>query len=191
MGRICTMHRRHQRERQQLDCETIRGTKSNDRREMARFGDNRVCLCRHSPVLLPLCEGAQTEQAGHRTTTSGMVHAEGSDTASTSKVSGAGCCPAVLDSIGPSELGGGSIVHRMHSISIRRTVTFDKRITVYLLDYWAPELYRAARKGPWMQLAVDRHRFKRRIQLTEVALGNIFTDIHRDKMWFYVNKLCV
>ena len=82
-------------------------------------------------------------------------------------------------------------MHRMHSISIRRTVTFDKRITVYLLDYWAPELYRAARKGSWMQLAVDRHRFKRRIQLTEVALGNIFTDIHRDKMWFYVNKLCV
>ena len=82
-------------------------------------------------------------------------------------------------------------MHRMSSLSIRRTVTFDKHITVYRLDYWAPEMYSAARKGPWLQLAVDRHRFKRRIQLTEVALGNIFTDIHRDKMWLYVNKLCV
>ena len=50
--------------------------------------------------------------------------------------------------------------------------------------------YRAARKGPRIQLAVDRHRFKHRVQQT---LANIFTDSHRDKMWFYVNnnKSCV
>ena len=80
----------------------------------------------------------------------------------------------------------------MSSLSVRRTVTFDKRITVITLTDWPTDVYRAARKGQWMQLAVDRHRFKRRIQQTELALINIFTDSHRDKMWFYVNnKLCV
>ena len=83
-------------------------------------------------------------------------------------------------------------MQRMSSLSIRRTVTFDKHITVFQLGDWSPEIYRAARKGPWMQLAVDGHRFKRRIRQTELALGNIFTDSHRNKMWFYVNnKLCV
>ena len=83
-------------------------------------------------------------------------------------------------------------MHGMSSLSVRRTVTFDKRITVFRFNDWSPEVYRAARKGQWMQLAVDGHRFKRRIQQTELALGNIFTNVHRDKMWFYVNnKLCV
>ena len=79
----------------------------------------------------------------------------------------------------------------MSSLSVRRTVTFDNRLTVFRFNDWSPEIYRAARKGQWIQLAVDGQRFKRRIQQTELALGNIFTDNHRNKMWFYVNKLCV
>ena len=83
-------------------------------------------------------------------------------------------------------------MQRMSSLSVRRAVTFDEHITVFRFSDWSPEMYRAARKGPWMQLAIDGQRFKRRIQQTELALGNIFTDNHRNEMWLYVNnKLCV
>ena len=100
--------------------------------------------------------------------------------------------PTVFDSVQPSESRGRSIVQRMSSLSVRRSVTFDKRITVFRFSDWPPEIYRAARKGPWIQLAIDRQRFERRIQQTELALGNIFTNNHRNKMWLHINnKLCV
>ena len=74
MGRICTMYRRRHRECQQSDCQTVCATKSTDWRKMVRVGDNRIRMRRHPPVLLPLCEGAQPEQARDCTTTSGMVY---------------------------------------------------------------------------------------------------------------------
>ena len=121
-----------------------------------------------------------------------MERIKGRDSTITPKISGAIYRSTVFDSTRPSESGGRSIVQRMSSLSVRRTISFDKHITVFRFNDWSPEVYRAARKGPWMQLAVDRHRFKRRIQQTELALGNIFTDNHRNKMWLYVNnKLCV
>jgi len=41
-----------------------------------------------------------------------------------------------------------------------------------------------------MQITVDRHRFSRRIKRTELSLGEIFTDVHREKMLCYINKMC-
>ena len=118
-----------------------------------------------------------------------MEQAEGCDTTIASSTI---YRPTVFGSVRPSESRGRSIVQRMSSLSVRRAVTFDEHITVFRFSDWSPEMYRAARKGPWMQLAIDGQRFKRRIQQTELALGNIFTDNHRNEMWLYVNnKLCV
>jgi len=41
-----------------------------------------------------------------------------------------------------------------------------------------------------MQIAVDRHRFSRCIKQTELSLGDIFADVHREKMLCYINKMC-
>ena len=192
MDSIFTMHRRDHRERQRADCKAICAIESSNRRKMVRVCDDWVCMCQHSPVLLSHGEGAQPRQTGDRTTPLGMEQTKGGDTTTTPEIPSAIYSPTVFDSTRSSKSSGRSIVQRMSSVSIRRTTTFDKHITVFYFTDWSPEIYRAARQGPWMQLAVDRHRFKRRIQQTELVLGNIFTDVPRNKMWFYVNnKLCV
>ena len=191
MGTVCTTHRRDRRERQRIDRQTICAIESSDRRKVARVCEDGVNMCQHYPVLLPLGEETQPRQTWDCTTTFGMDRAERRDSTSTSEISDTVYGPAMFYSVQPPESRRRSLVQRMSAVSIRQTVTFDKHITVFRLNDWSPEIYRAARKGLWMQLAVDRHRFKRRIQQTELVLGNIFTDSHRDKMWFYVNnKLC-
>ena len=120
-----------------------------------------------------------------------MDRAEGYYSTTTPETSGVIYHPTLQLSARSLESRGNSIVLRMSYLSVRRAVTFDKCITIFRFKGWSPEIYRATRRGQWMQLAVDGHRFKRRIQQTELALRNIFTDIHRNKIWFYVNKLCV
>lgn len=191
MGTVCDGYWTSGRSRQQPTRKAVRTTKPTHRREVLHIGDDRVRVCRHSSILLPLGEGTQPEQERYRSTTPGMDCAEGDYSTTSPETSGAIYHPTLQLSTRSSESGGSSIVRGMSSLSVRRTVTFDKRITVFRFNDWSPEVYRAARKGQWMQLAVDGHRFKRRIQQTELALGNIFTDNHRNKMWFYVNKLCM
>jgi len=66
----------------------------------------------------------------------------------------------------------------------RRSVSFHSCVTVYtFIDNVAAE-----RKGPWMRIAVDSERFRRRIKVTELLLGYIFSDIHRENILCYVNK---
>ena len=88
-----------------------------------------------------------SEQARDCTTTAGMEQAEGCDTTIYR--------PTVFDSVRPSVSRGRSIGQRMSSLSVRRAVTFDNHITVFRFSDWSPEIYRAARKGQWMQLVVD------------------------------------
>jgi hypothetical protein len=70
----------------------------------------------------------------------------------------------------------------MQSLLVIKTVKFDERITVYELNDWPVDVYLEARRGQWMQHAVDRCRFKRRIKQTEIELGNTFSDDHRKKI---------
>lgn len=71
---------------------------------------------------------------------------------------------------------------RPPDLVVSRTVSFATDVTVFIPLDWSPETYRLARQGPWLQIAVDRHRFMRRIRQTENDLANIFTIEHRDRM---------
>lgn len=43
--------------------------------------------------------------------------------------------------------------------------------------------YRAARKGPWEEMARDRERFRSRINCIERVLNPILTTQHRTYIW--------
>lgn len=43
--------------------------------------------------------------------------------------------------------------------------------------------YRAARKGPWEEMARDNERFKGRIKSIKAVLDPILEDDHRSKIW--------
>jgi hypothetical protein len=70
----------------------------------------------------------------------------------------------------------------MQFILVARTVKLAERVTVYKLNDWPADVCREARRGQWMQYAVHRHRFQRRIGQTEIKLGNIFSDKHRNRI---------
>jgi hypothetical protein len=78
--------------------------------------------------------------------------------------------------------GESDITFRMQSLSVARTVKFDERVIVHILNDWPADVYREARRGQLMKYAVDRCRFKRRVRQTEIKLGNIFSDEHRNRI---------
>lgn len=59
-------------------------------------------------------------------------------------------------------------------------VTFG-RVDVYFVDNYD-------RKGVWEQMACDRVRFEKRIQDTELNIGYVFDQVHRNKIRFQQNK---
>jgi hypothetical protein len=111
-----------------------------------------------------------------------MEHAEGGHSTDERKVPDTDNDGDVFDASGSLQPGRGAIVSGMLSLSIGRTVKFSDSVTVYTPTDWSPSVYRKARKGPWMQQAVDRSRFRQRIKQNELALGDIFSDKHRDKV---------
>ena len=81
------------------------------------------------------------------------------------------------------------LTFRMRSLSVAKTVKFNERVVVYKLNDWPADVYQEARRGQWMQYAVDRYRFKRRIRQTESKLGNIFSDEHRNRIIYRLHQL--
>ena len=53
------------------------------------------------------------------------------------------------------------LVCGMQSLQLVPRVRFSGRTDICVLDDWPAEIYRNARKGPWMHYAVDRHRFRK------------------------------
>ena len=182
MDSVRTNIRANRRESSTDNGESIREILLARRRKMVRVGDDGVRVCGHSSVLLPPNSGSPTEQEGNRATTRRMEHVEGGRSADVRKVSRSDNDSDLFVSSRPLQPGGSAIVPGMLSLSIKRIVSFDNRVIVYTPIDWSYNAYREARKGPWMQLAIDRHRFRRRIKETEHALGAIFTDDHRDKV---------
>jgi hypothetical protein len=111
-----------------------------------------------------------------------MEQVQGSGATNSPKTPAAGYSGAVFVSTRPLQPGGRSRVQRMSPVSTGGRVLFDDIVKVNQPMDWPPDIYRDARKGPWMQAAVDRCRFRRRIKQTETELGDIFTDCHREKI---------
>jgi hypothetical protein len=111
-----------------------------------------------------------------------MEHAEGGRTTDEREIPNSDDDGDVFLASGSLQPRRSAIVSGMLSLSIGRTVTFSDTVTMYTPIDWSPSVYYNARNGPWMQHAVDRHRFKRRIKQTGKALSDIFSDWHRDKV---------
>ena len=61
----------------------------------------------------------------------------------------------------------------------RHCVRFAPLVRVYHETTWSEQDYRNARRGPWIYLAADRHRFQKRINEFDSNFGYIFSDEHR------------
>lgn len=66
--------------------------------------------------------------------------------------------------------------------STKRRVTFNPKLEVQHLHVWN-YAYREARKGKWMEIALDRSRFKRRIKLVQNIISLILSEQHRNKIF--------
>ncbi|XP_076753583.1 protein phosphatase 1 regulatory subunit 15 [Xylocopa sonorina] len=68
------------------------------------------------------------------------------------------------------------------SVSHVQKVKFDLNPVVHVMIQW-DFAYRAARKGPWEEMARDRERFRGRINCIERVLNPILTVQHRTHIW--------
>ena len=181
MGTPYKSYRASRRNRELSVGETERTSTTTDRREILRVGDDRICVRRPEGVLLPPVEGCETHEAWYSSTTQRVDNFEGRDARTVCKVSDTDVNDSVHVRTGSSEPGGSASLFGMSSLSIRRTVLFDDIVTVFTPTDWPADVYRDARKGYWMQMAADRFRFKRRARETEVELGNVFSNEHRER----------
>lgn len=63
-----------------------------------------------------------------------------------------------------------------------KKVCFDPNPVVHIMVKW-DYAYRAARKGPWEEMARDNERFKGRINSISAVLNPILTNNHRSQVW--------
>lgn len=69
-----------------------------------------------------------------------------------------------------------------NSHELRKRVRFDLKPKVHVMHTW-DYAYRAARKGGWQQIALDRERFQQRIKRIAPILNIILTSNHREKVY--------
>ncbi|KAK9309827.1 hypothetical protein QLX08_000642 [Tetragonisca angustula] len=67
-------------------------------------------------------------------------------------------------------------------VTLIREVKFNLNPVIHLMVQW-DYAYRAARKGPWEEIARDRERFRGRINCIERVLNPILTVQHRIHIW--------
>ena len=181
MGTPYKSYRASRRKRELSVSETERESTTTDRRQILRVGNDRICLHRPAGILLPPVEGCETYQAWHSSTPQRVDSTEGRDASTIYKVPNTDVNDAVHVRTGSPEPRGSASVFVMSSLSIGRIVLFNDNVTVFTPTDWPADVYRDARKGYWMQMAADRFRFKRRIRETEVELGNVFSNEHRER----------
>lgn len=62
-----------------------------------------------------------------------------------------------------------------------KKVRFDSNVVTHYMIYWN-YAYRLARIGPWQIFAIDRCRFKRRIEESEKLIAPVFSEQHRESI---------
>ena len=70
---------------------------------------------------------------------------------------------------------------------MRRSVRFTDTIQLFEVDEKGAE----HRRGLWMRVAVDRHRFRRRIHESETVIEPILENTHRDRIRNLLCYMCV
>ena len=70
---------------------------------------------------------------------------------------------------------------------MQRSVRFTDTIQLFEVDEKGAE----HRRGPWMRVAVDRHRFRRRIHESETVIEPILENTHRDRIRNLLCYMCV
>ena len=159
---------------------------------MVRLSHDWFSVRGYSAILLPSDTGTSTDQEGYRTTSARMEHVEGDRPTDECEISRIDNDGDVFVPSGSLQPGRSAIVPGVLSISNGRAVTFSNCITVHTPTDWPPGIYRKARKGPWMLHALDRRRFEHRIKETEIKLGDIFSDTHRNivkqRLLFYARR---
>ena len=160
-------------------CQAVCTLLSTPRRQSARVGVNGIQLRGPQGVLPSRETRTPTELRGNRTTSQGMDDVERTTAADPQRTPDTGVNGNMSRHARSPEPIGTCLVRRVQSFSIRKTVRFDTIVRVYQPTDWSYEDYRSARVGPWMQLAVDRARFKRRIQQTDQLIGHVFDQRNR------------
>jgi len=98
------------------------------------------------------------------------------------------CCLPMFNARRPSKRSTRtSWLSRVHAVR-RHRVRFSPDVKVHYQTQWSEREYRDARQGPWIFIAVDRHRFQRRIREFESKFDYIFTDIHREHLYDLIEQ---
>ena len=152
--------------------ETKRGSETTDRREILRISHNRIYLRRLERILLPPDERREPHETWYSSTSQRMDRVERYNAEAVCKVPDTNIDHPMYVRTESPESGD---LLGMSTLSIRRTVLFNENITVFTPTDWSADVYRDARRGIWMHMALDRIRFQNRIKRTELLLGNIFS----------------
>ena len=180
MGTVCAQHESSGRQHQGAEGGIVRQAPATHRRPLVRLRYYGLQVRRHPTVFRQRRRRTQGDQEGDRVTTARVGNAEEVGRSAPPEVSEAGCRSTVFVPAGPLQSTGCNGLFRVQPVSKNRTVVFDDRVVVHELTDWPAEDYTAARVGPWMQIAVDRYRFKRRIGEIEQLLSKCLTVEHRD-----------
>ena len=131
---------------------------------MARVGHEGFSVCRPPQVLhAEVGNDMETDQDRYCCTPRRMADAQGGRQLSTPRQSGHHRHTVFLQPQHPGD-------HRL--VSRVQFVTFDDRVTVYVADDYD-------RKSPWLCIARDHVRFRRRIKQIELILAPVLTEQHR------------
>jgi hypothetical protein len=181
MGTPYKSYRADRRKCQPVIDETERGSETTNRREVLRVGNKRIYVRGSEGILLPPDQRSESDETGNCPTCHRVDHVEGRNASTVGQVPHTDIYDPVHVRTGSSKPGGSASVFGMSSLSIRRKVLFVPDVSVFTPTDWPADVYRDARKGYWIQAAVDRKRFERRIKQTELELGDIFTNEHRER----------
>ena len=170
------LHESSRRQHQTAERTAVCQTSTAHRQPVVRVGHDRVQMRRSETVFR---QGRRTEgnAKGYRSTISRMGETEGTSRPNSSEISETGRHSTVFLPAGPLESTGRAGLFRVQPVSETRRVVFDPILTtVYEDTVWTSDDYRAARIGPWMFAALDRFRFRRRIENFEQNYSRYVTD---------------